>query len=616
MTATTAPAATSLLRIVTCGSVDDGKSTLIGRLLAETLSVPEDVLESARWTRRTGSTIPAGEVDFSLLTDGLEAEREQGITIDVAYRHLDLLNGVRAIIADAPGHEQYTRNMAVAASTADVGILLVDAARGVRTQTFRHLYINAVMGVTTVIIAINKMDAVDYSESVYRELSHRVNEAASQVGIPNVITIPVSALSGDYVITRSDTMPWYDGPSLLEALRTVEPASQAAHGPFRMPVQIVLRAPDYRGYAGTVVSGTISVGDQISIGRSGLSAQVASIHLSGEPATTAHAGQAIALTLDREIDVARGDLLLDHPATRKANDRYAAEVVWLGEKPLARGRTYILMSGPLSVNATVTNIRDKVEVETGHRHSTRDLQINEIGHIEIATDSPILLDDYSAVRDSGAFLLVDRLTNETAAAGMVLHEMRRGVNVHAQAFELDRARRTELMGHAARVLWFTGLPGSGKSTIASAVERELHLRGVHTYVLDGDNVRLGLNKDLGFTPEDRAENVRRVGEVARLMVDAGLVVLVCLVSPFREDRDAVRDRFSTGDFVEIYVDTPLEVCMERDPKGLYRQAGLGDIPNMTGVGQGYEPPIQADVTVRGDGDVAEAVAAVLTRALA
>ena len=597
---------TALLRIVTCGSVDDGKSTLIGRLLAETLSVPEDVLESARWTRRSGSIIPAGEVDFSLLTDGLEAEREQGITIDVAYRHLDLQNGVRAIIADAPGHEQYTRNMAVAASTADVGILLVDAARGVRTQTFRHLYICALMGVKTVIVAINKMDAVGFDKDIYDDLAGKVADSAKQVGLDNLITLPVSALAGDYVTERSEAAPWYTGGTLLEVLRTVQGSDLSTNAAFRMPVQVVLRAGgNYRGYAGTVLSGSIKVGDDITVGRTGVSAKVAGISVAASESNEAYAGQAVAITLDREIDCARGDLLVQAGEARVPNDRYAVELVWLSEQPLARGRSYELVSGPLKVPATVTSIRDKVDVESGHRHASRDLVINEIGHVEIATDAPILLDQYEQVRDTGSFLLVNRITGDTVAAGLMLHDMRRGVNVHAQAFESDRARRAQQMGHPSKVLWFTGLPGSGKSTIANAVEHELVALGMHTYILDGDNVRLGLNKDLGFTPEDRAENVRRVGEVSRLMSDAGLIVLVCLVSPYRDDRDAVRRRFATGDFVEIHVDTPLEVCQERDPKGLYRQAEQGSIPNMTGVGQDYEAPLDAELVVSGTGSVQE-----------
>ncbi|MEY3277949.1 MAG: bifunctional enzyme CysN/cysC [Actinomycetota bacterium] len=598
---------TSILRILTCGSVDDGKSTLIGRLIAETKSVPEDVLESARWTRRTGSTIPAGEIDFSLLTDGLEAEREQGITIDVAYRHLDLENNRRAIIADAPGHEQYTRNMAVAASTADVAILLVDAARGVRTQTFRHLSICAMMRVSTVVIAINKMDAVDFDQTVYDALSDRVNKTAQELGIKRVLTIPVSALSGDYVTHRTNVMPWYDGPTLLEALRTVDKIPTTIEGALRLPVQLILRSSDYRGYAGQLVAGELAIGDEIKVGRSGVTAKIASLTAAGVEVTNAIAGQAVGFTTDNEIDITRGDVIIEPSAIRSANDRYAAELVWMHEKPLARGRSYWLISNSTTVAVTVTNIRDKMDVETGHRHSTRDLQINEIGHVEFASDSPIFLDDYSNVRETGGFLLVDRGSNDTAAAGMVLHEMRRGINIHEQVFDVDRATREELMGHRGRVLWFTGLSGSGKSTIASEVQRQLHTRGIHTYVLDGDNVRLGLNKDLGFTPEDRAENVRRVGETAKLMMDAGLVVLVCLVSPFRGDRDAVRSGFAPDDFVEIFVDTPFEVCVDRDVKGLYARAQRGEIPNMTGMGQDYEVPLNPDLVLAGSGDLTLAV---------
>ena len=607
---------TPIIRIVTCGSVDDGKSTLIGRLIAETRSVPEDVLESARWTRRAGSIIPPGEVDFSLLTDGLEAEREQGITIDVAYRHLDLENGQRAIIADAPGHEQYTRNMAVAASTADVGILLVDANRGVRTQTFRHLSICAMMRVSTVVIAINKMDAVSFDESIYNELSARVNQTATELGITRVVTIPVSALAGDFVTTRTDAMPWYSGQTLLEALREVRKVSTTIDGALRLPVQMILRADNYRAYAGQLVAGSLSVGDEIQVGHSGVRAKVAEVRVAGELVDRAIAGQAVSFTTEHEVDITRGDVIIEAGSAKHGNDRFAVELVWMHEKPLARGRSYWLVSNSKTVPATVTNIRDKVDVETGHRHSTRDLHINEIGHVEIATDQPLFLDVYTDVRETGGFLLVDRITNDTAAAGMMLHEMRRGINVHEQIFDVNREAREVLMGHKGKVLWFTGLSGSGKSTIASEAQRLLHAQGVHTYVLDGDNVRLGLNKDLGFTPEDRAENVRRVGETAKLMMDAGLVVLVCLVSPFREDRDAVRARFADGEFVEIFVDTPLEVCRARDVKGLYAQAERGEIPNMTGVGQEYEVPQHADLVVHGDGEIALAAGEVVKSALA
>lgn len=598
----------SLIRIVTCGSVDDGKSTLIGRLLAQTGSIPEDIVESARWTRRTGSTIAAGEIDYSLLTDGLEAEREQGITIDVAYRHLDLLNGVRAIIADSPGHEQYTRNMAVAASTADVAILLVDAARGVRTQTYRHLHICSMMRVENIIVAINKMDAVDFSAERFAELSAKVGDAAARIGEVKIQTIPVSALSGDFVIEKGENMPWYDGPTLLEALRAISPQDEATED-VRLPVQVLLRADNYRGYAGTLLAGKLSVGDEVAVARTAIRAKVDSLRVAGEEATYARSGDAIAITLDREIDASRGDVFVTGDAV--PNDRFAAEIVWLSETPLARGRSYELVCGPLRVPATVTTLVDRVDIESGHRHASRDLTVNDIGHVEIATDAPVMLDLYSAVRSTGSFLLVQRGSFETVGAGMVTAQLQRGRDVHQQIFDTGKEARSALMGHPAKVLWFTGLPGSGKSTIANAVEQELRARGMHTYILDGDNVRLGLNKDLGFSPEDRAENVRRVGEVARLMSDAGLVVMVCLVSPYRADRDAVRERVGS-DFVEIFVNTPLEVCMERDPKGLYRQAGSGRITNMTGVGQGYEEPLNPDVVVDGAGEIQTAVQQVMS----
>lgn len=597
----------SLIRIVTCGSVDDGKSTLIGRLLAETGSIPDDIVEGARWTRRTGSTIAAGEIDYSLLTDGLEAEREQGITIDVAYRHLDLLNGVRAIIADSPGHEQYTRNMAVAASTADVAILLVDAARGIRTQTYRHLHICNMMRVENIIVAINKMDAVGFNPERFAELSAQLGDAAARIGATKLQAIPVSALSGDFVIERGQSMPWYDGPTLLEALRAIAPQDDLSDE-VRLPIQVLLRAEEYRGYAGTLLAGKVSVGDEVVVARTGLKAKVDSLRVAGEEARSAASGDAIGITLDRELDASRGDIFVTGDAVM--NDRFAAEVVWLGETPLARGRSYELVCGPLRVPATVTTLVDRVDIESGHRHASRDLSINDIGNVEIATDVPVMLDLYSTVRHTGSFLLVQRGSFETVGAGMVTGQLQRGRDVHRQIFDTGKDARAALMGHSSKVLWFTGLPGSGKSTIANAVEQELQSRGVHTYILDGDNVRLGLNKDLGFSPEDRAENVRRVGEVARLMSDAGLVVMVCLVSPYAADRDAVRERVGE-DFVEIFVDTPLEVCMERDPKGLYRQAGAGRITNMTGVGQGYEAPTAADVVVDGAGDIKIAVDTVL-----
>ena len=544
---------TPVLHLVTCGSVDDGKSTLIGRLLAETDSVPIDQLDYARRTRRGGSTVPLGEIDFSLLTDGLEAEREQGITIDVAYRHMNLPNGRRVLIADAPGHEQYTRNMAVAASNGDVAVLLVDAARGVRPQTHRHLTVCALMGVKTVIIAVNKMDLVGYDHATYEEIVGTVRVTAARLDVEEVLAIPMSAFSGDNVTTRGESMPWYHGPTLLEALAQWQPGIDPAEGPFRFPVQYVVRAEgNFRGYAGTVVSGSVKPGDRIVVADTARTAKVDRIVTYDGDLERAVAGQAITLTLDHEVDVTRGDVLSGDEQLQPA-DRFSADLVWLSEEPLAHGRSYLLVSGSRSVPATVTNVRNRINVVTGHEDAARILEMNAIGRVEIATDRPIPMDPYSLSRDTGGFLLVDRVTADTVAAGLTRHAMRRAFNVVPHTYDVDRAARQLLNGHPGKVLWLTGLPGSGKSTIADAAVRKLHALGVHTYVLDGDNVRTGLNKDLGFTPEDRAENVRRVAEVAKLMMDAGVVVLVALVSPYRSDRRAARDIFDEGDFIEVYV---------------------------------------------------------------
>lgn len=599
-----------VVRLVTCGSVDDGKSTLIGRLLAETGSIPEDQLEYARRTRRGGSTIPVGEVDFSLLTDGLEAEREQGITIDVAYRHMYLPSGRRVIIADAPGHEQYTRNMAVAASNAEVAVLLVDAARGVRPQTFRHLTVCALMGVRSILVAINKMDLVGYEHATFEEISGVVKAAAARLGLDEVTAIPVSAVAGDNVTAATVHMPWYHGPSLLKAVQDWAP-QEASTTPFRLPVQFVIRAEDnFRGYAGTVAAGSIFPGDEVIVADSGVGAKIDRIVGFNGDLTEARAGDSVTVTLDREVDVTRGDSLAaagtdasGSTAWPQPADRFSADVVWTGEEPLMHGRSYLLVVGPRMVPATVTVVRHRRDVVTGQQLAARVLEMNDIGRIEIATDTAIPFDPYSVCRDTGGFLLVDRVTADTVAAGMVTHSLRRALNVVPHEYEVDRVARALLKHQSPKVVWLTGLPGSGKSTIADAAERRLHALGLHTYVLDGDNVRTGLNKDLGFTPEDRAENVRRVAEAARLMLDAGLVVVVALVSPFRADRRAAREIFASDDFVEVFVDTPLELCAQRDPKGLYAKAASGNLPNMTGVGQDYEPPDHAELVINGAGDL-------------
>ena len=604
-----------IVRVVACGSVDDGKSTLIGRLLAETESVPDDILDYARTTRRSGSTIPKGEVDFSMLTDGLEAEHEQGITIDVAYRHLYLPSGRRVIIADAPGHEQYTRNMAVAASTADIAILLVDATRGIRAQTHRHLTVCAIMGVRTVIVAINKMDAVDYKHIAFEEFAGGVRAAAARFDLDEVEVIPVSALTGDNVIEGSGQMPWYHGPTVLEALMSWRPsaAEDRSGAPFRMPVQYVVRAEDFRGYAGTVVSGTVRPGDKIVVNATGGTTSVERVLSGDRDIEVARSGQAVTLTLETETDVTRGDLLVAPPEGLAAEHfprpatAFAADLVWTGEEELRHGRSYLLLAGSLAVPAVVTAIRARRDVVSGEEMAARTLKMNDIGHVEIATDTAVPLDPYALSRDTGGFLLVERVSRDTVAAGLVRHALRRAHNVVPHTFAVNQEARALLKNQRPRVLWLTGLPGAGKSTIADALEGRLHAMGMHTYVLDGDGVRTGLNKDLGFTPEDRAENVRRVAETAKLMMDAGLIVIVSLVSPFRGDRRAAKGLFQEGDFLEVWVDTPADVVVERDPKGLYAKAKAGTLPNMTGVGQMYEPPEHPDLVVSGSGEVATAV---------
>lgn len=607
---------TPVLHLVTCGSVDDGKSTLIGRLLSETNSVPIDTLEYAKRTRRGGSTIPVGEIDYSLLTDGLEAEREQGITIDVAYRHMNLPNGRRVLVADSPGHEQYTRNMAVAASNGDVSILMVDAARGVRPQTHRHLTISALMGVKTVIVAVNKMDLVGYEHATFEEIVGTVRVTAARLNVPEVIAVPVSAFVGDNITEPSANMPWYTGPTLLKVLEDWEPIESGQDEPFRFPVQFIVRAEgNFRGYAGTVVSGQVSPGDDVIIADSGRTAKVDRIvtydlHVDGHIAEldVAEEGAAVTITLDHEVDVTRGDVISAGAGELlQPSDRFAADMVWLGEEPLAHGRSYLLVSGSRSVPATVTNVRHRLDVVTGHEHAARLLSMNDIGRVEVATDKPIPMDPYSLCRDTGGFLLVDRVTADTVAAGMVRHAMRRSTNLVRHDYVVDEDARRLLMGHDSKVVWLTGLSGAGKSTIADAAVRKLHALGVHTYVLDGDNVRHGLNKDLGFTAEDRAENVRRVAEVSKLMVDAGLVVFVALVSPFIGDRRAARETFGPDQFIEVYVDTPLDVVSERDTKGLYAKAAAGNLPNLTGVGQEYEAPEAPELILHGVGDLEASV---------
>jgi bifunctional enzyme CysN/CysC len=600
----------SIIRLLTCGSVDDGKSTLIGRLLVETDSIPHDTIDSTRNVRRSGSTIAAGEIDFSLLTDGLEAEREQGITIDVAYRSMSLLDGKRLIISDAPGHEQYTRNMAVAASRADIALVLVDATKGVRTQTLRHLTICSLMGISRVIVAINKLDAMNYSQSVFEEIRGNVQTALTRMHLDDVLFIPLSALAGDNVVQGSVNMGWYEGQTLLESIQEWRPA-EAIDASARMRIQLISRAENFRGVSGTVHRGTFNTGDEVKIFPSNQSATIAKIITYKKEIKSAHDSDAVTLLLEPEVDATRGDLIAAAKEELHPSDRFNADIVWLHEDPLIHSRSYLLIAGSSQTPATVTRIRHKIDVNSGSQNSATNLGVNEIGSVEIATDAPLTLLPYLQSREFGNFILVDRLTFRTVGAGMIRHSLRRGENVVSQRYEVNKAARALQKNQKAQVIWLTGLSGSGKSTIANGVEKRLHALGMHPYVLDGDNLRMGLNSDLGFTPEDRAENVRRISELAKVLVDAGLIVLVAVISPFETDRQRAKSLFEEGEFLEVFIDTPVEVCVARDPKGLYKKASKGEIPNFTGVGQGYETPKNPDLHLKGDAELDENVEKVL-----
>ena len=603
-----------IIRLVTCGSVDDGKSTLIGRLLVETDSVPHDTVAAARSVRRTGSTVIAGEVDFSLLTDGLEAEREQGITIDVAYRSMSLLNGRRLIIADAPGHEQYTRNMAVAASRADVALVLVDASRGIRTQTLRHLTICSLMGVSRVAVVVNKLDAAGYSQEIYQSIVSELLTVANRLGISDYEAIPVSALAGDNVVHRSTNMDWYKGPTLLEYIQSWSKPAERLSKP-HMGVQLIARAENFRGVSGTIFNGSFSQGDEVIVLPSKRKAVISKILSFDGDLETAGDTEAVTLVLEPEVDATRGDSIELASNFTAPADRFNANIVWLGESQLIHSRSYYLISGSTQVPAIVTKIKHRLEINTGEHEATEALSMNEIGVVEIATDSPISLSTYLEQRTTGSFILVDRSTLNTVAAGMVNHVLRRSENISEHRYEIDSLARATQKNQRAKVIWLTGLSGSGKSTIANELEKRLFASGMHSYVLDGDNLRLGINKDLGFTRADRAENVRRVAEIAHLMSDAGLVVIVALVSPFAADRDSARDVFEKGRFAEVWVKTPLEVCAQRDPKGLYKKAADGSLPNLSGVGQEYEPPVNAELVLDGTVGVTENVTKIIEELL-
>jgi bifunctional enzyme CysN/CysC len=597
--------ARDLMRFVACGSVDDGKSTLIGCLLAETGAVPVDQIEALKqYSRKFGRA--GDKLDYALLLDGLEAEREQGITIDVAYRYFSTPR--RAfLVADTPGHEQYTRNMVTGASHAEVALILVDARNGITTQTYRHTRISALLGIRQVLLVVNKMDLVGFAQASFRAIHAAYNAFAKPLGIA-VTAIPAVATEGDNVVRKSARMPWYAGPTVLGWLDGVEVAPRD-EGPLRFWVQGVNRPDgDFRGYAGYVASGAVDVGDEVLIARSGRKTRIARIVTFDGDLDRADTGSSVTLTFSGQLDVARGDIIVGSGALPVVADQFTADLIWFDEIHLLPGRTYTLRLGTQTAAASVTALTHKVDVTTGTEIATRVLETDEIGFCNLSTATPIAFDAYAANRATGAFILIDRISARTVAAGMVAFPLAQAGNILQQSFEVDKSMRARMKGQRPCILWFTGLPGAGKSTILNLVEQRLAACGVHTYALDGDNLRRGLNRDLGFADFDRVENIRRAGEIARLMVDAGLIVLCAFVSPFRAERRMVRGLVGADEFVEIFVDTPLEICIERDPKGLYAKARTQGLRNVTGIDSPYEPPEHADLRVETVGRTAEAAA--------
>ena len=604
----------NLLRFITCGSVDDGKSTFIGRLLWDSKLLFEDQLATlTAESKRIGTQ--NGEIDYALLLDGLQAEREQGITIDVAYRFF-ATDKRKFIVADTPGHEQYTRNMVTGASTADLAVILIDARKGVLIQTMRHSYLVSLLGIRKVILAINKMDLVDYDQTVFDKIRADYLTFAEKLGFEEITTIPVSALNGDNMIGASEAMPWYGGPAVLEHLETIEIGRDRLNGPFRFPVQWVNRPNlDFRGFSGTIASGRIRVGDAIVEPTSGQSSKISRIVTMDGDLEEAIAGQAVTLTLADEIDISRGDILCETQDRPSSADQFEAKIVWMNCEPMLPGRTYLLKLGTGTTAARISNLKYKVNVNTMEHTASKTLELNEIGVCNVTVDKAITFDPYIKISETGAFILIDRFSNATVAAGMIDFALRRAENIHWQAVDINKSARAIQKGQKASVLWFTGLSGSGKSTIANLVEKKLHSLGKHTYLLDGDNVRHGLNKDLGFTDADRVENIRRVGETSKLMVDAGLITLVSFISPFRSERQMARNLLETDEFLEVFVDTPLEVCEARDIKGLYKKARAGEIKNFTGISSDYERPENAEIIIDGSRtspeDAADQIIAVL-----
>jgi bifunctional enzyme CysN/CysC len=602
----------SMLRFITCGSVDDGKSTLIGRLLYESKLVFEDHMAALEVDSKKVGT-QGGDLDFALLVDGLAAEREQGITIDVAYRFFSTERR-KFIVADTPGHEQYTRNMVTGASTAELAVVMIDARKGVLTQTRRHSYLVSLLGIRKIVLAINKLDLVDYSKKVYDDIETEYRAFAAEIGLTDIQCIPMSALKGDNIVEPSPHTPWYHGPTLVAHLETVEIEDALQHSPFRMPVQWVNRPDlDFRGFSGQVLSGIIRPGDRIRVLPSGQESDVERIVTFGGDLDEAVAGQSVTLTLTDEIDISRGDVISISNSPPAVADQFEAHIVWMAENEMLPGRPYLAKIGTRTVGVTVTHPKYKVNVNTLEHTATKTLALNEIGVCNISFDRPVAFDAYKENRDMGGFVIIDRMTNTTVGAGIIDFALRRADNVHWQAIEVNKEAHAALKGQKPGVVWFTGLSGSGKSTIANIVERKLHRMGRHTYMLDGDNVRHGLNRDLGFTEEDRVENIRRVAEVSGLMVDAGLIVLVSFISPFRAERRLARERLAEGEFIEVFVDTPIEVAEQRDPKGLYKKARQGELKNFTGIDSPYErpenPEIRIDSTVTSAEEAADIVIA-------
>ena len=587
-----------LLRFLTCGSVDDGKSTLIGRLLYDSQLVLDDQLASLRKESRNRQVGEEG-IDFSLLVDGLTAEREQGITIDVAYRFFST-DKRKFIVADTPGHEQYTRNMATGASNAELAVVLIDARKGVLTQTRRHSFILSLIGVKHVVLAVNKIDLVGYDADVFNAIEAEYRAFARDLGFETLAAIPVSALKGDNILKPSAAMPWYRGPQLVPYLETIEVASDRTAKPMRFPVQWVNRPNlDFRGFSGTVASGIVAVGDEVLVAASRKPAKIARIVTMDGDRDRAVAGEAVTLVLDREIDVSRGDVLAHAGQVPEYSNQFQARMIWMNDEPAIPGRSYLLKTGSQQVPATITDLKFRTNVNTLEQSAAKTLELNEVGTLTIATDKPIAFDPYAANPLTGAFILIDRISNATLGAGVIDYGLRRAQNLSWQSFDVNRQVRAEMKGQVPAIVWFTGLSGSGKSTVANLIEKRLAAEGKHAYILDGDNVRHGLNKDLGFTEEARVENIRRVAEVARLMADAGLVVLVSFISPFRNERRLAREIAGDIQFTEVYVDTPLEVCEARDPKGLYARARRGEIKNFTGIDSPFEPPEHAEIVLHG-----------------